>query len=505
MSVKYHVYTFLWNDVRTIKSLLKHYETADRIVVYDGGSTDEGPEIVRKAGRELRMLEITDHLDDSLNIKIKNNAWKESRGHCDYVIVQDTDEFLFFPDHPNDIIAGLTDFKNEGVTASYVDGYSILTSDDEFAEIYEALDKDRHPSVGFSKVMRGDLVYPRDQNTWIFSYDKPFIFDPSALQESNFYLGQHLWQPFPLDGLKFPSKNPWMLHWRFAGEKHETERLKLYRERLRHQWSKHPERSAHYNRTDEEIEHLVSNRRKDSAIKDAQDVLYPDFVKIKPSKDLPHFLCQVFDEVDRVSNLLRENHIYEPEIVNKIISLCSNLPDCLFIDVGAFTGSHSFTAAAAGAKKVVAIECYNQSYSKLKTGIKVNGWDSKIEAYNYFLSDTDDEIVEIKRPVNDIARTSIKQVCYYNIPVKTKTFDNLNINLDAYKNLVVKIDTNGHEFEVLSGMPRLLADTKLKTVIIKNNPAFIDDSFIIKYEQIFQGFNFEKLDDYLIFNKPLTD
>ena len=84
----------LYNDEMLVKVVLKHYQSASRIIFFDMGSTDDGPKIAISGNREVIFVE--NKFDDLINIKIKNEAWKDLASNNDYVIVQDTDELIFF-------------------------------------------------------------------------------------------------------------------------------------------------------------------------------------------------------------------------------------------------------------------------------------------------------------------------------------------------------------------------------------------------------------------------
>src|SRR5690606_2040831 len=114
LEIRVHVYTVCWNEAKFLPYFLAHYaQFADRIFVYDNGSTDRSPDIVRAHPKaELRQFDSGGTFDDLSNINVKNNAYKESRGQADFVIVVDADELIYHPA----IRELLQRYKEEGIT-----------------------------------------------------------------------------------------------------------------------------------------------------------------------------------------------------------------------------------------------------------------------------------------------------------------------------------------------------------------------------------------------------
>ena len=99
--MKVWAYVICWNEEVMLPYYLRHYEIfCDKIIIYDNMSTDRSQEIIKAHPKcELRLYDSKGEVRDDLYLKIKNHAWKEARGQgIDYVIVGDTDEFLY---HPN--------------------------------------------------------------------------------------------------------------------------------------------------------------------------------------------------------------------------------------------------------------------------------------------------------------------------------------------------------------------------------------------------------------------
>lgn len=118
------VYTVCWNEEKLLPYFLRHYATfAEKIIVYDNGSTDASCQIVNDFPQaELRQFDTGGTFNDLANVAIKNEAYKEARGVADFVIVVDADELLYHPQ----IKQILRQYKEDGVTLPRMGGYNMF-------------------------------------------------------------------------------------------------------------------------------------------------------------------------------------------------------------------------------------------------------------------------------------------------------------------------------------------------------------------------------------------
>ncbi len=155
---------------------------------------------------------------------------------------------------------------------------------------------------------------------------------------------------------------------------------------------------------------------------------------------------------------------YEKSITKKI---CLELLTAdVFIDVGAYLGYYSILAASLSPKlEVYAFEPQKEAYKKLKRNLLLN--NSTINAYNYALgskNETKDFYIDIFPERSSLIKAKQKDEAYeIEINKADDLFDFKN------KNIVIKIDTEGYEFEVLKGMEKLLTQNNC-TVFFEYNP-----------------------------------
>lgn len=290
--MKYSVFMPLWNDIDLLKVVLKHYETAHRITIFDCGSNDGGPELAIKEGRSVVYMKENKRLSDEDLISVKNSIWKQDRGIVDYVIVQDTDEIVFFPEYPNDILSALTNWKMQGVTHSSVTSFAVIKSDDEFKNLLQRLKRDQHATVGIESGARADPILVR-MGLPEYLYDKPMIFDPQFFEETHFEPGQHSWSPSLRGPGRGALQKPWMLHLRYLGEKREELRSIATRERAQHQFKKGL--AIQYNLSDENIKHRASEIYAQRTTLQSPLRLFPGFCRVVPFVGSADFVIQVHE------------------------------------------------------------------------------------------------------------------------------------------------------------------------------------------------------------------
>jgi glycosyltransferase involved in cell wall biosynthesis len=94
--VKIEVYTICHNEEKILPYFLRHYTRFADVIIYDNFSTDRSREIAASFGARIIDFDSNNQLRDDLQIEIKDNCWKGSK--ADWVIVGDTDEFVYHKD-----------------------------------------------------------------------------------------------------------------------------------------------------------------------------------------------------------------------------------------------------------------------------------------------------------------------------------------------------------------------------------------------------------------------
>lgn len=153
----------------------------------------------------------------------------------------------------------------------------------------------------------------------------------------------------------------------------------------------------------------------------------------------------------------------EPEVLDWIDSF---EPGCIFFDVGASFGTETLYAALKpnGPHKIVSFDICLQSFFNLSYNINLNN------IYNvdhYFMALLDDiRLKSFSIPSN-----------YYFVKDRKKydsiLFNTLSISMDQFIDMshivpdYIKIDVDGAEQEIISGMAKTVKNKKLKSVVVE--------------------------------------
>lgn len=168
------VYAVCRNEKPIMGYFLRHYSTfAEKIIIYDDQSDDGTREIIQQCNKaELRDWYGTHGIVDDEFLVFSNEQWKEARGHADWVIVVDCDEFVF---HPN-LTELLRGYLQDGVEVPQIDGYTMVS--DHFpttdGQIYDEI-RTGFPDGPWSKkaVFRVHMYYNVGRHSINFSMFNP--------------------------------------------------------------------------------------------------------------------------------------------------------------------------------------------------------------------------------------------------------------------------------------------------------------------------------------------
>lgn len=213
-NIVYHVYALCYNETRLLPHFLNYYKTADRIVILDNESTDNPYPCIEEYGREIIMFSTSGCFNDIKHKELKNEVWKQSKGVADFVIVQDLDEFIYFPDHPYNFKKGLYELKQKDTAYVKPIGYEMCCSD----EVFDSIPTDKHVvdyiKTGFHSA----------------NYSKPILFNPNLIDETNYKEGCHVFYPTP--SVNVTGHNVLLLHFKHTGVEWEYNRRIELKHRL---------------------------------------------------------------------------------------------------------------------------------------------------------------------------------------------------------------------------------------------------------------------------------
>jgi glycosyltransferase involved in cell wall biosynthesis len=166
-----HLYTVCWDEADMLGFFFRQYDPwVDRYVVYDDGSTDGSLDILRAHPKvELRRFERTAESFVLSHTRMQERTWKESRGQADWVVITAIDEHLWVRDR--DMKTYLRKLRSNGVTCV--------------------------PALGFDM---NSETFPLDQGLLVKTvtrgrprkfFNKLSVFDPTAIDETQFAEGRH--------------------------------------------------------------------------------------------------------------------------------------------------------------------------------------------------------------------------------------------------------------------------------------------------------------------------
>ena len=206
-----HYYAVCWNEEKMLPFMFDYYgQFVDHFTIYDNFSDDNSEAIILShTNVEIKKFSMGGEINDYIYQDIKNNCWKRSRGKADYVIVCDTDEFIYH----TDIHQALILLKNNKYSIVKPFGYNMYSTNYPVYDSHQLLT---------DKVKRGIRVP---------LFDKCILFDPHAIVEINYKPGAH--ECYPWGRVKtYRNEDIKLLHYKNIGLEQLLERNRVYVSRL---------------------------------------------------------------------------------------------------------------------------------------------------------------------------------------------------------------------------------------------------------------------------------
>lgn len=203
-----HYYAVCWNEEKMLPFMFDYYgQFVDQFFIYDNYSTDKSETIINSHSNANIIKFQTDGFNDNVHNDIKNNCWKQSRGEANFVIICDTDEFIY----NKDISQVLAKLKRDKFSIVKPFGYNMYST--EYPIYNKALT---------NQVKRGIRVP---------MFDKCILFDPHDIVEINYKPGAHECHPWGQVKV-YRNEDIKLLHYKNIGIEQLIERNRLYVARL---------------------------------------------------------------------------------------------------------------------------------------------------------------------------------------------------------------------------------------------------------------------------------
>ena len=201
--------------------------------------------------------------------------------------------------------------------------------------------------------------------------------------------------------------------------------------------------------------------------------------------------CNYFLEINPGKDF-HQMHLFMAGIYEKNISenILKDLETAaVFVDVGAYIGYYSLMATTAFPEaQVYAIEPQKEAFEMLRKNTILN--NKTINLFNCALGPfNEDKTLNINKFPEQSSLLSSDSQITENYKVQVKRLDDLLALKD--KNVVIKIDTEGYEFEVVKGMAEIISNNNC-VIYFEYNPEIYQQQFGPVYCSSFFEFMHDK-------------
>lgn len=395
-----------YNEEKLIPFFLRHYEPiADKIIVYDGGSTDCSLDLLRASPKVEIVSAPSAEMHNRDLMKIRNEAWKEYRDDYDWVIVCDMDEFLYHPQ----LSQRLDEYRIKlSVTVPKIIGYQMFAEkfpqDDGHSQIYD--------------LVRNGFADPEHLNKSMIFYAKDV--------DINYDMGCHSAKPA---GRVIYSQEPfYLLHYKYVGYDEFLERNRALAARVSeddkaNHWAYHYEEHAKMSR---EYFDLVGAKATDvfSAISGTGKKVEWENLK-KQDK------FTFWEIVER-----NQYKVYPSFFTNKNV-----------LDVGANIGVFSLLARECGAKQILSVEPNPEALKMLVPNVE----GRNIEVLEKAVAAKDGEHMKVVQKAGFVPHDGKTFTLPAEEGVETISLHTLLSHITDPNPIILKIDTEGAEYDFLYG------------------------------------------------------
>jgi FkbM family methyltransferase len=182
---------------------------------------------------------------------------------------------------------------------------------------------------------------------------------------------------------------------------------------------------------------------------------------------------------------LRYGDNYEKDLSSRFLTAISLNPRCTVLDIGASYGYYALRAAGIGrfgaTKRILAYEPDERCVASLRSSIARNGLSQLVEVKHCLVGNYDGEGLLFSSARSSTSNRSFQTVGESFGQAAARSLPCLQIDTDmsvrkidtAQEKFVIKIDVEGNEYRVFSGMKRLLTDARGIWLMFEFHPAGI--------------------------------